>query len=117
MDAKLALKDKGWWYDIREHRPAVAVWFFLHLLDFGLAKVASSYGINISSGYFTYGYEWNWFLRELSTPAFALVKVCLTMVAVIWLAIWKWLWFLKWLNIAFAILVIWNIVDLVKIVL
>jgi len=111
---KIAVRDKGWWHDIREHQPAVVVWFFLNLLDFGLTEVASTYGVNISSGYFAYSYELNWFLRDLSTPAFALVKLCLTMAAAMWLAIWRWLWFLKWLNVAFVVFACWNIYDFTK---
>ena len=111
---KIAVKDKGWWHDIREHRYAVLVWVVLHVLDFGLTEAAANYGINISSGYFAYSYELNWFLRDLSTPVFALQKFCLTAAAVMWLAIWRWLWFLKWLNLAFLVFACWNIYDFVK---
>ena len=112
---KLALNDKGWWHDIREHQPAVVAWFFLNWLDFGLTEVASTYGINISSGYFAYSYELNWFLRDLSTPAFALQKFFLASAAVMWLAIWGWLRFLKWLTLLLVVVTCLNIYELIKI--
>lgn len=103
---KLALRGKGWWHDIRDHRYAVLVWFLLNLLDFGLTQVGLSQE----------GYELNRFLRDLAPLAFALQKFFLTMAAIMWLAIWRWLRFLKWFNLMFAALAGWNIYQLVKVI-
>ena len=104
---RFTLKPTILWSHICEYRYAVGLWLFLNLVDFSLTQVALSYGAQ----------EWNWFLRGLSIPIFALVKFGLTTIAIAWLSIWRSLKFLKWLNVAFAILAIWNIYDLVRIVL
>ena len=114
---RLTLKPSLLWSHICEYQYAVGLWLILNILDYSITQASSNFGILISSGWFTYSYELNWFLQGLSAPIFALVKVSLTIVAVFWLAIWGSLKYLRWLNIAFAILVIWNIIDLVKIVL
>lgn len=103
---KLALKDKGWWYDIREYRYAVLVWAMLNLLDFGLTRVGLSHAVG--------GYELNVFLRYLSPLAFAWQKFFLTMASITVLATWRWLWFLKWLNWIWVALACWNIYQLMR---
>lgn len=103
---KLALRGKGWWHDIRDHRYTVLVWLLLNLLDFGLTQVGLSQG----------GYELNRFLRDLSPLAFALQKFFLTMAAVMVLAIWRSLRLLKWLNLLFAALACWNVYQLTKLI-
>jgi len=103
---RLALKDKGWWRDIREHRYAILLWLALNILDYFLTTLGLSKG----------GYELNWFLRDLSPLAFALQKLFLTTAAVMWLAAWRWLRFIKWLNLSFAVLTCWNIYQLMKLI-
>lgn len=95
------------WDDVCKHRQAVALWFLLNVLDFALTQAGLSQG----------GYELNWFLRDLSPSAFALQKFLLTMAATTWLATCRWLWFLKWLNLAFIVLVGLNIYQLVTLLL
>lgn len=102
---ELALKGKGWWQDICEHRDAILFWLGLNLLDYALTQVGLSQG----------GYEINRFLRYLSPLAFALQKFFLTMAAIMWLAMWRWLRFLKWLNLLFAALACFNIYQLIKV--
>ena len=92
------------WDDVCNHRQAIALWFLLNVLDFVLTQAGLSQG----------GYELNWFLRDLSAPAFALQKFLLTMAAITWLAIWRWLWFLKWLNLAFIALASLNTYELIS---
>lgn len=102
---RLALKDKGWWQDILEHQYAILLWLALNILDYLFTTLGLSKG----------GYELNWFLRDLSPLAFALQKFFLTMAAVMWLAMWTRLRFLKWPNLLFALLACWNIYQLTKV--
>ena len=102
---KLALKGKGWWHDIREHRYAVLVWLILNLLDFGLTQI----GYTTRPDFHELG-----FWISLSLPLFAAQKFFLTIAAIMWLAIWRWLRFLKWLNLLWVALVCWDIYQLMK---
>jgi len=104
---RLALKDKEWWHDICQHRYAVILWLLLNLLDLTLTQG----GLSLEGGY-----EANWFLRGLSPLTFALQKFLLSMAAIAWLASWRWLGFLKWLNLAFIALAGLNIYELIKLI-
>ena len=95
------------WSHILEYRYTVGLWLFLTFLDFSLTYVGLLHGAR----------ELNWFLQGLSIPTFALVKFSLAMVTILWLSAWGSLKYLKWLNVAFVILAISNIYELVRIVL
>ena len=99
---RLALKDKGWWRDICEHQAALLLWLGLNLLDFILTAVGMSLGRQ----------EINPLIPHSSLLAFGLQKFILTILAVAWLALWKWTRFLKWLNWLFGAVVLSNVVDL-----
>jgi hypothetical protein len=104
MRPRLAIEDKGWWHDIREHRKAVVLFILLLALDYSLTVFALSQG----------GREVNPFTRELSVPAFAVLKSCLTVAAIMWLATWRWLRYLKWLNVFYIAVACGNIYQLTK---
>lgn len=104
MRPRLALKGRGWWHDIREHQYAILLWLALLALDYTLTVVGLSRG----------GYELNPFSRDLSPAAFALLKFFLTIAAVMWLAIWRWLRYLKWFNLLFIALACFNIYQLTQ---
>jgi hypothetical protein len=105
--ATKAVIGKDWWHHIRQHQYAIFLWLLLNLADSILTQVGLSQG----------GYEeLNWFLRDLSLPAFALQKLLLTMAAVMWLAIWRWLWFVKWLNLLFVVVLCLNFYELIKLI-
>ena len=93
----------SWRDDVYNHRYAIALWFLLNLLDYGLTVAGLSLG----------GHEVNPFIITSSVPLFGLQKIVLTTVALIWLALWKWMRFLKWLNILFILVVSSNIYDLI----
>jgi len=92
-----------WRDDVYNHRPAIALWLLLNLLDYGLTVVALPLGAK----------ELNPLAANLSVPALALYKISLTAIAVVWLALWRWLRFLKWLNLLFVLVVGSNIYDLI----
>ena len=94
----------GWRDDIYNHRHTIALWLLLNLLDYGLTVVALPLG----------AHELNPLVIGLSPPAFALYMLGLTTVAVAWLALCRWLWCLKWLNLGFIVLVGTNIYDLIN---
>ena len=102
--SKLALKDKGWWRHILRYRYTVLLWLGLNALDGILTSIGVSGG----------AYKLNPFLRDLSPLALASQKLLLTAAAVMWMAIWKWLWFMKWLNLLFVGVACWNIYQLIK---
>ena len=93
----------SWWEDVRNHRLSIALWFLLNLLDFGLTVAGLSLG----------GHEVNPFTITWSVPLFALQKIALTTLAVTWLALWRWLRFLKWLNLGFIALGCSNVYSLI----
>ena len=93
----------SWRDDVCNHRYAIALWFLLNLLDYGLTVVGMSWG----------AHELNPLAANLSPPMLALYKSVLTVTAVAWLAVWKWMRFLKWLNILFILVVSSNIYDLI----
>ena len=95
----------SWRDDVYNHRPAIALWLLLNLLDYGLTVVALPLG----------GREWllHEFISSLSVSQLALYKISLTAIAVAWLAGGRWLRFLKWLNVLFVLVVASNIYDLI----
>jgi len=114
---RFTLKPNIIWIHICEYKYAVGLWLLLNILDYSLTQASYNFGVLISSGWFSYSHELNPILNSLSAPIFALAKVGLTMAAVFWLAMWQSLKYLKWLNIAFAVLFIWNVYDLIRIIL
>ena len=103
---KLALKGKGWWHEIRCHQFAVLIWLLLNLVDGALTQLGVSQG---------WAYELNPFLRDLTPLAFALQKVFLTIAAVMWLAIWRWLWLLWVLNFVWVVILGLNLYEVIKV--
>lgn len=92
-----------WRDDVYNHRSAIALWLLLNALDYGLTVVALPLG----------AHELNPLVIGLSPPALARYKLALTTVAVAWLALCRWLRFLKWLNLGFLALVGTNIYGLI----
>jgi len=93
----------SWRDDIYNHRYAIGIWAALNLMDY-LSTVAG-----LSGG----AHEFNPFAANLSLPAMALLKVSLSALAITWLAAWRWLKFLKWVNLFLMLVVLSNIFDLI----
>ena len=106
---KLAIRNKEWWHDIREHPYTVGIWVFLGLMDGALTQYGLVYG-GLPYG----GRESNPFIYSLTTPLFMLQKIVLMIAVVIWLSLWRWVRYLKWLNWLFVVVVCLNIVELIK---
>ena len=94
----------NWRDDVYNHRYAIALWFVLNLLDYGLTVAALPLG----------AHELNPLVIGLSPLTFVLYKLALTALAVAWLALFRWLWCLKWLNLGFIALVAANTYDLIN---
>jgi len=92
-----------WRNDVYNHRYAIGIWLLLNLMDYVSTVVGLSWG----------AHEFNLLAANLSVPVLALYKIALTSLAVAWLAIWRWLRFLKWANLLFILVVGSNIYDLI----
>lgn len=106
MNMKVPFAATGTWRnDIYNYRYAIALWFLLNLMDYGLTVVGLRLG----------AHEWllHSFIVSLPVLVFALYKFTLTTVAIALLASCKWLKFLKWLNWVFILVVGSNIYDLI----
>lgn len=103
---KWVLKDKGWWHEIYCHQSVVLIWLFLNLVDGALTQLGVSQG---------WAYELNPFLKGLPPLAFALQKFFLTILAVMWLATWRWLWALWMLNFVWVVILALNLYEVSKV--
>jgi len=90
--------------DVYNHKQAIALWFLFNLLDYWLTVTGLSLGAR----------ELNPLFADLSLPVFALYKIALVLATVAWLAWWKWLWCLKWVNVLiFIAVIVPNIYDII----
>lgn len=95
----------SWWDDVCNHRKAVVLWFLLSLLAFVFTVIGLSLRVP----------ELNRFAVDSSSPLFALQHFGGTIAAVAWLAFWRWLWLLKWVNWIFVALVCSDLYHLVMV--
>ena len=94
-----------WQDDLYNHRKAVVVWFLLSLLAFVFTVIGLSLGAP----------ELNRFAVDPSSPLGTLQHFGATIVAVAWLAFWRWLWLLKWVNWIFLALVCSDLYHLIMV--
>ena len=89
--------------DVYNHKYAIAIWFLLSLSGFVFTVIGLSLGAP----------ELNRFAVDSSSSLGALQHFGATIVAVAWLAFWRWLRLLKWVNWIFLALVCSDLYHLV----